>query len=536
MNKIYLTTFVLLVAVFTVAYLYFSTISAGSRNNDKALSLIPHDAALILTFKNDKDVYEIFRDYTVFDAIAGKQKQEEISALKSILLNSDRIFQGSRGQNIFLSFHPLKTDSIAFLWIMPLPQEINDSDVINALKSNNALIYRENTIADLPIIEATVKSLNRPFYIYVNKNVVLGSFSQTAMESSLNVNSVKISADFTDEINKASNPNQNAPASVFVNYRSSIPFISNFFKNKLGGNFSLLNDFNAIASLNLNFKSDALMFNGMTKPDTTQNSYLNLFLNQQPVKNPIKRVVPGNTANFIAYGVSNYNTFHRDLTQVLKKRNEIEKINTSLNLIRGESGINVDRDIKKYWGNEFITFQLSTQEKFAAVKLTNGRQMQFFMEPLSSEYSPTIRHLNYPGLLYYYFGDGFKQFNKPFYTIVDNLMILSNSPGSLNRYLTRYSRNPLYENDRFLLFDQLVADQSNISVFVHTQNSRSNIKSYLKPEYAKPFISDSHSLKEFYGFSYQLNSENDQFFTNFYGGYAEEAADSPLSETPENLN
>lgn len=535
MNKIYLTTFLLLVAVFTVAYLYFSTISAGSRNNDKALSLIPNDAALILTFKNDKDIYEIFRDYTVFEAIAGKQKKEEISALKSILLNSDQSFRSSKGQNIFLSFHPLKSDSVAFLWIMPMPQKSSDSDVIKSLKSNSSLVYKENKIFNLPIIEAQIKSLNRPFYIYIDKNVILGSFSRTAVENSLDLNSPKISADFTNEINQASNPNQNAPASVFVNYRGSIPFLSKFFKNNLSGNFSLLNNFNAIATLNLNFKSDALMFNGMTKPDTTQNNFINLFLNQQPVKNPIKRVVPSNTANFIAYGVSNYNTFHRDLKGLLKKRNEIEKINTSLNVIREESGINVDRDIRKYWGNEFITFQLSTQEKFAAIKLTNGRQMQFFMEPLSSAYSPNIRHLNYPGLLYYYFGDGFKQFNKPFYTIVDNLMILSNSPGSLNRYLTRYSRNSLYENDRFLVFDQLVADQSNISVFVHNKNSRSNIKSLLKPEYAKALSSDNYGLKEFYGFSYQLNSENDQFFTNFYAGYAEKPADTSLSIIPDSI-
>ena len=536
MNKIYLTTSILIVAVFTVAYLYFSSITAGSRNNDKALSLIPHDAALIFTFKNDKDVYEIFNGYTVFDAIAGTQKKEEISALRSILLNSDRGLQRLGGQTIFLSFHPQETDSVAFLWIMPLPQKSDETNIVNTFKNNKSITFKEKTDSKLRILEAHIQSLKRPFYVYFDNNVVLGSFSRKVVENSLNSKGAKISADFTDEINQASNQSQNAPASVFVNYRSSIPFLSKFFKNKLGGNFLLLNNFDAISILNLNFKSDALMFNGITKPDTSKNNFLNLFLKQQPVKNPIKRIVPSNTAYFIAYGVSNYSSFHQDLIQLLKKRKEIETNDKNLSLIRDETGINVDRDIKKYWGNEFITFQLSTQEKFAAIKLTNGRQMQFFMEPLSSEYSPGIRHLNYPGLPYYYFGDGFKQFNKPFYTIVDNLMLISNSPGSLNRYLHRYSRSLLYENDRYLIFDQLVADQSNISVFIHTQNSRSNIKSHLKSAYAKAFTGDDYGLKEFYGFSYQLNSGNNQFFTNFYAGYAKKLEDSSLSATTDSLN
>ena len=128
---------------------------------------------------------------------------------------------------------------------------------------------------------------------------------------------------------------------------------------------------------------------------------------------------------------------------LLKVRKELPNLNETIDQIRNETGINVDRDIKKYSAYEFITFQLSTQERFGAIQLTNGRQMQFFMDPISLEYAGNIRQLAYPRVLYYYFGDAFKQFNKPFFAIVDNQMIVSNSARALQRYLNRYSRNLL---------------------------------------------------------------------------------------------
>lgn len=535
MNKIILTTSVLLVAVFTVAYLYFSSISEGSRNNDKALSLIPNDAALILEFKNDKSIHEIFSDYTVFDAIIGDQKKNEISALKSVLQNTAKLYNNSLGQSIFLSFHPQEADSIAFLWVMLLPETLSEKEATEALFKNDSITCKKSTIGNIPIIEARIKSLDRIFYLRLNQNNVTGSFSKKALQNSLDSKTSKIGPELIAEINRAILQNQNSPVTAFVNFKSSIPFLSGFFKNKLSGNFSLLNNFNAIATLNMNFKSDALMFNGITKTDTTQQNYINLFLNQKAVKNPIRRIAPDNTANYIAYGVSSYPVFHKDLQVLLKLRKDIDPLNETFAQIRNETGIDPDRDIKKYWGHEFITFQLSTQERFAGIQLTNGRQMQFFLEPLSLEYSENIRKLNYPGMLYYYFGDALKQFNKPYYTIIDNQMILSNSARSLQRYVNSYSRNPLYTDARFENFDQLVADHSNISIFIHIKNSRSNITSSLKRHYAGIFRSEEYGLKKFYGLSFQWTSEGEHFFTNFYSGYENKAAISDLDSVNDSL-
>ncbi|HYK77934.1 MAG TPA: hypothetical protein VEV16_13230 [Daejeonella sp.] len=520
MNKLILVTSVLLAAVFGVAYFYFSNISAGSKNNDKALAHIPQDAALIFEFKNDKGFYEIFADYPIFDALVGSTRKTELTALKNVLLNNKLIQKIASDQNIFLSLHPSQSNEIDFLWLMASSKKITDEELESAISPDKNLSYNRLPLNETSILKLHISGLNRPFYLHNHQGIIAASFSKELLLQTLHKNLPKIQEGFIAEINAASMKNENSPANLFINFKSSVPFLQPFFKHKLNGIFSLLHNLEGFSTLNMNFKSDALMFNGITKTDTFKAAYLNLFLHQQPIKNTIKRLVPDNTSNFVSFGVSDYPRFHQDLKQWLAKRNELAKLNASMETMAKETGINPDRDIKKLWRNEFIIFQLSTQEKLGAIRLTNGTQLQFFLEPLSTEHSENIRHFEYPDLLYNYFGDPFRQFSKPYFTIIDNQLIVSNSPGTLQRFLQAYNQEKLlYKTPNYSTFEQLVADQSNVSFFIHLKNSGSNITTFLKPDYARPFKSEEYGLKDFYGISYQWSSSGTHFLSNFYAAY-----------------
>lgn len=520
MNKIVITISILLVAVFSVAYLYFSNLSVESKTNDKALSLIPASAGFIYSFKNDKAYFEIFKDYKLFDAILGSRNQEEFSAIKQNLLDLNKLRLISADQNIFLSFHPQASDSIAFLWTIPLIKELDKDDLMQYLNQNKGTSAKWIDVKGMQIAEVYFKQINKVFYLYVNKGIASGSFCRELLLQIADNSVPKLSKDFIAEINSGGLKNDNSPANIFINRESSKQFLSSFLRQQNPqGNFNLLNNLSGFTTLNMNYKSDALMFNGITTTDTLKSAYLNLFLHQKAVKNPVTQIVPENTAYYIAYGLSDYRLFARDLKAFHKQRNEVARLDEQINLISKETGIHPNRDIQKYWGNEFITFQLSNGEKLGAIKLTNGRQMKFFLQPLGSEYSENIWRMNYSGLFYNYFGEPFKKFDAPFYTIIDNYLIMSNSPGSVQRFLTNYnSDNQLYKTPKFEKFNHLIADQSNILVFIHVKNSGDNVNSLLKSSYAKTVNSKEYGFNNFYGLSYQLSSDGDHFFTNFYAG------------------
>jgi hypothetical protein len=511
-------TSVLLLAVFTVAYLYFSSLTGDSRSNNKTLAAIPAGASVVFNFSNDKSLYEIFRDYPMFDAITGNQKKHELQWLKGMLIDNPDLVNATQGQKVFLSFHPLASDSLQFLWVMPLRENLEIEDLEDALNNpgKNQVKFAKSGVS---MLEVTNSLIRGTFFIGIEGGIARGSFSKPLLLASLDNTEKKISSEFIKEINDAVVKDEDALASLFIKHNDP-GFLRVFFKEKPAGNFSLFNSFAAYSSLKLNYKSDALMFNGLTRITESHDGYFNLFLKQKPVKNTIKRIIPYNLSNSICYGLSDYELFHTGLKRLFGIRKELAGLEEQIQLITKETGVNPDRDIKKLWRNEFSSIQLSTYENLAVIRVSNGRQMQFFFEPLSTAYSESVRKLNYGNIFYYYFGDPLKKFGKPFFAITDNLVIISNSPGTVQRFLNDYTNDRLLSNNAsFTRFDQLVADQSNISFLLQLRNSESLLKTLLKKEYSQVLSSTQYGLKEFYGISYQLTSNSDHFFSNFYSGY-----------------
>jgi len=516
MKKIIGITTALFLTVISLAYLYFSKLNVSSRNNDRVLSEIPADASLIFQYPNDKSLYEIFSDYTVFDTIIGTKAKNELAWLKELLISKKELTDITDGQKVFLSFHPSKKDSVYFLWSIQLKQDLAINDLKNTLSelSDFRISIREKSILVLNNDE-----LKRPFYLSIDKGIARGSFSVELLNQSIDNNTKKISQAFIKEINTGLNKDANALAHVFVNYNKP-SFLKPYFRGRLSDDMELFESFSGYSSLAMNYKTDVMMFNGISRISSSKDSYIPIFLNQKPIKNTIKLVMPANTASSIAYGISDYTKYKKDLDLIFEARAELDTLNKQIETIRSETGINPERDMKKLWAKEMCTIHLSTSESLGIIKVSDGSKLQFLLEPMSSVYSATVRRMNYSNLFYFYFGDPMKRYAKPFFTIIDNLLILSNSPASIQRFLNDYnSGRLLHKSDAYIQFDQLVADQSNISFGLYLNNAGISLRNSLKSNYIQIFNSINYGLKDLYAMSYQLTSNDEYFFTNFYTAY-----------------
>ncbi|MFA6946772.1 MAG: hypothetical protein WC220_12820, partial [Pedobacter sp.] len=470
MKKIIGITAALVLAVLSLAYLYFSNLNVKSRSNDRVLSEIPADASLVFQYPNDKSLYDIFRDYTVFDTIIGTQHKNELAWLKSLLISNREIAYVTEGQKVFLSFHPSKTDSVNFLWSVRLKQNIETEELHRTLIEIPGIRITNRNRSGNAILEISSANMYRTFYLHIDKGIARGSFSADLLSQSIDPKAKKISQAFIKEINAGLKKDANALANLFINYDKP-GVLKPFFGRKLNDNLELFESFTGYSSLELNYKSDVMMFNGITGISAEKDSYIRIFLHQKPIKNIIKRVMPYNTSSSIAYGISDYAGFKKELDNLFETRKELDTLNKQLNTITSETGINPERDMVKLWGNELCTLHLSTSENLAIIRVNDGSKLQFFLDPLSAAYSESVRKMKYGNLFYFYFGDPLKRYSKPFFTITDNLLILSNSPNSIQRFLNDYnSERFLHKTEAYIQFDQLVADQSNVSFVLYIKN------------------------------------------------------------------
>lgn len=536
MKKIIALIAILLIAVGIFAYLYFSSLQVSSRNNNRLLAEIPAEASLIFQFQYEEDLFDILKENSLFDTLAGAQNKIEFEFLREFISKNKPLSSVCKDQLLFLSFHPSKEDKIEYLWSINLNNIQKKDEIIKFLSLNKDYQIKELKENNNTIYQIDSEILQKPFYLVLSNTDARGSSSKDLILKSIDKKSEKISPEFINTIDEAIKKNDNMLMNLFINHKKNT-LINPFFKRNISNNFELFESFTGHSNLTLNYKKDALMFNGESHLDPKQNVYLQLFLNQEPTKNGLKLYLPYNVANSITYCLSDFEKFQKDLRTLFKANNELELLENQMGKITQETGLNPERDIKKLWANEFATLQLSTFENLAIIKLKNGSQMQLFLEVLSSNYSEAIKKINFKDLFYYYWGVPLKKYEKPFYLIQDNLLIISNSAGTLERYLSDYNSSRFLVNlEHYRTFDQFVSEQSNISFFLHFSNSNSLMRDLLKRNYAQNFEKDNSGIKDLYAFSFQLSSNKKYFFNNIYTGYKQNTKPKEENLNPDSLN
>ena len=123
---------------------------------------------------------------------------------------------------------------------------------------------------------------------------------------------------------------------------------------------------------------------------------------------------------------------------------------------------------------------------------------------------------NYEKLPYFLLGDAFNFFKKPYFMILDNYLVLANSSNELLSYRDSYFNHKfLNKTDGYAAFDNLLAEKSNITYFIHFKNIAPLLKNDLNQHFYDIFENTEPGLNNFYGASYQFTAANNSFYTNF---------------------
>jgi hypothetical protein len=362
----------------------------------------------------------------------------------------------------------------------------------------------------------------------VFNNLLIGSYEEELIKNTLNKNekTEKNPSNFKNNLSEVRN--KNSIANLYINYNNLHGLLSNFSNKTNPSETFPLKSFHAFSSLNINSQSNAFMFSGITDVKNNKKGYVNIFLNQNPGKSTLINILPYDAASHMFYYVSDVPQFIKNLNELFTERNEIEKRKTQLQNISQTYTVNIEKEFPLVLGNEFGTISLASGDKIGIVKSKNIKQLSFLLSTISTEISEGIGRFNNSNVLYYYLGDPFKVFTRPFYAVIENHLVVSNNQSALKRFLKDYeTQHFLSRTDRNLEFQQYLSNQGNIFYFIHNGNSKGIIRSYLSKEAYSNANSDQFDWKNIYGFSIQFSADKDKFFTNLYMSKIPEAIKLP---------
>lgn len=516
MRKITILIVALLFAVTGVTWLYFKNISTVNNSSAKIFSLIPNNAALVFEYKNEASFYKIFKNFTLFKDVLGDTCFKQLSELETVFISNPQISKGFDKSELYFSLHATTKNQANFLMLAPLAStflnENSPSDFIDLLHQNYELKnskYGKQTVF-------TINLNNKFFNFFVYQNILVGSFDNSLLQNSIIYFENNNKPDPQLFENKTLR-NKNAIANLYINFAQLPAFLNNFSKYKNPENTACLKNFKAYASLNINYQSNAFMFSGITIADTTHMQYANLFLKQEPGKLNLISVVPIDAAYYCAFYTSSPQKFHYTLHQKFKQQNVYQPLKNQVNVISEKHAINIEKEFLNILGNDFGVVQLASGDKVGLISSNNSQRLNFLLSTISTKTQANISRFDDSNLLYYFFGEPFKIFNRPYFAIVNNYLAVCNSQTALEHFVQQYNKQKsLNLSGKYLSFQQYLSNKGNIFYFYHNGNSKSILKSFLSSNSHKAFKSNAFNYQNIYGFSIQFSADKNKFFTNFY--------------------
>lgn len=507
MKRIYFILIILLGALASLTYLYFSKLNRDTHTTDLSLSTAAAGSGLIFNIQNQKSITDLLSGQSLLQRLLSTDKKKALQSLQSQFLADPAFNRFLNGQNIYLSFMAGAQKELDLL-ISTQSNEPLTPKVLKAMLRPKML-----TLSDTAsVLKITTKD-SLIFYIQQKEHLLLLSTSFKAIKLALNAPETKNKQEFVDYIKSNLKLSKNSVASVYLNFNFRRELLQLVSPEKTGEDQPLFNPNQGFACLSYNYSKEKILFNGNTafKED---NDYLNLFRDEKADKITIDAVLPDNTAWYTIYRIGDYPDWSTRLNKRFIEQGRKTEIEKALTAINTKYQLDLQQVFPKYFKDQLVTFQLSTGEKLAAINLRNGDKLKQLLLDISTDQNNDIQLLKEQNLLYYYFGDPFRSFKQPYYTIIDNYMVFANHAASLQEFLNKYSNDLQLTNTKayFKAFDQL----PNTSTFVFYLDRKNAVPIASRNLYpsANQFYQSKEHLGNFNAFVYQLSADHKNFQTN----------------------
>lgn len=504
MRRIYTLLVVLIVGMIGMTYLYFSNLNTETNANDLSLNTVAYNSSIIFSFDNDKGFYDILSSQDLIQQVMGETNSKLFSSIKKNLVEDNSVNQLINGQKVYVGFSTKKNNEIDFL--ISTQSRDNLDVLLNKINVNKTKLKNIENAYQFNFADSTT------CFVAVKNRLILISNSLNQIENSISNNNSE-DDEFSSFIKSNSKFNKNTLANLYIDFNKVPTVLKEILNSNLVGELSVFSKQNAYAALSYNFSAERLLFNGTTAIND-KNSFYQLFTNVTEQTITITNILPEQTANYTTYAISDYSVFNKEFSKLLEFRKEDQLIKKALQKILETYRINLSTQFPNYFNNQFITFQLNTGEKLGAIALKNGDKVSQLLLDISTEYTPEIRVFKEAKIPYAFFGDPFKKFEKPFYSIINGYLVMANNASSIQSFLNSYNANKLLiNNEDYQSFSSQLSTSSTITHYINNKNSVEIFSKNLKTPYYKKVI-NKREIGGFSSFSYQLSGDKGKFLSN----------------------
>ncbi len=505
MKKFLRITVLLILAVGLSLAVYMFLIEPGE--SYQSVYLVPENAAFIIESDQPFKAWENIVHSEAWGSLRTNIFLAELdSGIRSVdsLINSKRLLLKLLGsRKVLISAHPYH-NKYDFLYVIDLRKFSKLQKIKNHLNKIFGDDFRltQRDYKGIEIFELFDIKSGEMYYFSLIKNQLIFSRIYLLIESSIDqMTRLEIGRDL-NYIEVSKRISGKGLFNIYIHYK----YFDDYIENLLGKTNEFVSSISGslhYSGLSFDIDEEALIkLTGYTSVNDTVSSYFMAILNSGRGTQKILEVTPRRAASFIRIGFDDMLTFYENILNSLSEEASVS-YHDAIRKTEKRLNINVKENFLNWIDNEIALVQtqpsnLGKSNEFAAIiKVKNVRaakkNLDFIAEQVRKKTPVKFREINYkeytinylhiPGLFRIVLGKLLSKLEKPYFTIIDKYVILSNHPQTLKSIIDDYeSGNTLVNSVEFHDFSKNFSSKSSVFIYVQAPLFITNLKEFVGPE------------------------------------------------------
>ena len=509
------------------AYDYFNTVK-----NKDPFSLVPEDAIYMLECKDPANNWHSFskseewkflKTNPIFSGI-----NEKANMLDSLMDQNASLLKLIGSRNLIISAHKISSTGIDFLYVIDLQRAAKANPLLTRLETIfNLMGYHIKTsqYSGTPIIEVFFPLKRERIYIGLYSNQAIVSYSSSLIHKSID-QATKGYWNKNQAFNEIDEQTSAGICKLYINYPWFYRYLRSFMDADNLPLKGVCHDL-SLSAMRFDLTNFGIDLNGYTQVNDSSNSYLRALLRSGSHATLVQKVLSDRTAFILNLGFSNADEFYSNLETAFRASPaSYAEFDEAKKRIEGYFGINLRKNFFSWMDGEVAFVQnepsgLGHLNEFVvairASNIANAQENLNFIEERIRKRSPVkFKHIDYHGFSIHYlhmnglfslmFGKMFEKLQKPYYTIIDDYVIFSNSAETLLGMIEDYRNQKTLANDiEFQNFQNSLDKSSTVFSYInmpklfpllHNFASTSTFQHLQQnKEYVNCFAQDGFTLK-----------------------------------------
>ncbi|MVZ64076.1 PQQ-like beta-propeller repeat protein [Sphingobacterium humi] len=529
MRNTIIVSILLFIAVVLASVFYFGDLNKEEKKSVKPINYLPSDSFLIASFVNDATTDNIFKDFEIFEAMWGHDFQRQLSQLKQQLLRQKELSQYLADQEMFVSFHPEK-DKVSSLFSIPSNEKIAPEILQQLLPKLSAdFQFQQKDTLGIKLYGFTPPKSDSTFFVSYIDDMFFASYSKDLLCKVADKKTPKFDDKQLEFFHK--NHNRNAPFTVYLPQQNLPALVDLSRRNKAGDFLRQFIHIKGQTAWNINYKQDALMLSGESELEDTKGQYIALFANQRKTTQRIYNYFPSNTALFIEYSFSDKKLWQDDLRAWHEATEDSKPLKGQADEIQ-KGRPSLLADMQTALGGDFAIVEQNNNDYLGFISIQDSSTFKSILSDMAESVGDSSYRFRYAQLPYRFYGEGLKAFSRPYFIIVDDLLVMANQLSTLQEYQRKWRRKDLLIGTLgFKNYEKIQGNEANVTVFINSKNAYNILSNNLTSNFSKNFRDKkNYGYQDFYSWSLQLTGNSGSFLSRLYAIYKSK---NTLGLTPE---